>query len=370
MQLFSQRIMTLAVALVVMITATVAFRPALVVPTAAPANAQEGSDFASVYENVAPSVVSIQAFTPMSFGGSEGTGFVIDTEGHIVTNAHVVHQAEEIRVEFFDGTLTRAEPIGSDLESDLAVIKVDVPAERLNPVTFGDSNELFVGQRVGAIGSPFGQNWTLTTGIVSALDRTVQSLTEFLIGGVIQTDAAINPGNSGGPLVDINGNVIGVNTQIISQERVNSGVGFAVPGNLVQRVAADLVADGEVSYSFIGISGLAMNLPLIEGFGLPNDTRGVLVDEVIDGFGAAEAGLQEANLDMLTEEDVVNGNFPANYDIIVGVDGERVRDFDTLISYLSANTLPGDTVTLQVLRNGTERIAVDVTLGERPDSVN
>ena len=369
MQKFSQRIMAAAAALLVMVTVTVAFGAGFVQTTPTPASAQTGpTDFATVYERVAPSVVSIQTITEsrFNFGGGQGTGFVINTDGHIVTNAHVVFGADEIRVEFLDGLLTRAELVGQDLESDIAVIKVEVPADRLQPVQFADSNALFVGQPVAAIGSPFGQEWTMTTGIVSALNRTVQSLTEFLIGGVVQTDAAINPGNSGGPLVDAQGHVIGVNTQIISEERQNSGVGFAVPSNLAQRVAQNLIGDGEVSYSFIGISGLAMNLLLIEGFGLANDTRGVLIDNVLPGTGANAAGLQSANLDQLSEEELINGDFPDNYDIIIGVDGDTIRDFDTLISYLSANTLPGDTVTLEILRNGAEMIEVPVTLGERP----
>lgn len=367
MQKFNQRIAAVVAVLVVVVIATVAMAPTFELPTqtATVANAQGDVDFASVYERVAPSVVSISVRTDDPFtGGSEGTGFVLDQQGHIATNAHVVQDAVEITIEFFDGTLTAAELIGLDLESDIAVVKVDLAADRLIPVEFADSNDLFVGQPVAAIGSPFGQNWTMTTGIVSALNRTVQSLAEFRIGGVIQTDAAINPGNSGGPLVDAQGRVIGVNTQIISEVRINSGVGFAVPGNLVQRVTTDLLGDGQVEYSFIGIeANFRWGLFLIEGFGVPNDVRGVLVNGVVPGSGADRAGLQAADLSV---EDLERGDFPQNYDVIVGVDGNPIRDFDTLVSYLSASTLPGDTVVLQVFRNGESVIDVPVTLGVRP----
>ena len=222
--------------------------------------------FAEIYQNARGSVVAISVATEA--GGGGGSGFVIDRDGHIVTNAHVVDAAEEIVVEFLEGAIVRAELVGSDPSSDLAVIKVDVPAEQLAPIRLADSDNLTVGQTVLAIGSPFRQGWTLTSGIISAIDRTIQGLTEFSVGGVIQTDASINPGNSGGPLINLDGEVIGVNSQIISGARSSSGVGFAIPSNLTQRVATALIESGEMTYSYLGISGFDVNLSAIESLGL------------------------------------------------------------------------------------------------------
>jgi S1-C subfamily serine protease len=318
---------------------------------------------ADLYDQVVPSVVSITVVRPGSgFGdlGGSGSGFVIDTSGHIATNYHVVEDATEIVVRFYDGTITRAEVVGLDPDSDIAVIEVDLPAEVLRPVTFGDVASLRVGQSVVAIGSPFGQDWTLTSGIISAKNRTIQGLGGYSIGSAIQTDTPINPGNSGGPLLNMQGEVIGVNSQILSQERSNSGVGFAVPSDLVVRVADELILNGEVAYSFIGIRGGDVGLAAMETLELPNNQRGILVCEIVANGPAAESDLQADNNGC--------GNFGplVNPDIIVGINGQVVDNFAQLISYLARDTRPGDTITFDVLRDG-EKIQISVTLGDRRD---
>ncbi len=331
--------------------------------------------FASLYQQISPSVVainvvsrtvssSVRSAQPQEgFDYGSGSGFVIDTDGHIVTNYHVVENAlaDGIEVNFFDGTMARAELVATDPDSDLAVIRVDLPAERLKPVVVGDSDQLVIGQMVVAIGSPFGQRWTLTTGVISALDRTIRGLSNFSIGSVIQTDAAINPGNSGGPLLNLKGEVIGVNSQIISETRSNTGIGFAVPGNLVKRVVEDLLGKGSVEYSYMGISGEDVSLTLIETLGLPDNLRGVVVQSVIAGEPAANAGLR--NPGRLTE---VRGlQVPTNADVITAIDGEPIASMSALISYLARNTQPGDTVNLTVWRDG-EQINIAVNLSARP----
>ncbi|GAB4526902.1 MAG: trypsin-like peptidase domain-containing protein [Anaerolineae bacterium] len=303
---------------------------------------------AEIYRTVSPSVVSIRI--DERFGGgfqevSGGTGFVIDTQGRIVTNFHVVDQADRIVVRFFDGTIVLGEVIGLDADADIAVIEVDVPQERLVPVRFADSERLVVGQSALAIGSPFGQNWTLTAGIVSALNREIEGLGGYRTGAVIQTDTPINPGNSGGPLLNLRGEVIGVNAQIISEERANSGVGFAIPSNLVQRVAGELIEFGRVNYSYLGISGENVDIEQIQALDLPNDTRGVVVGQAYAGEAAAEAGIR------------------AN-DVIIAINGEDIIDFADLIGYLASYTAPGDTVNMTVLRRG-QTLDLEVELGAR-----
>lgn len=321
--------------------------------------------FTRLYEEVSPSVVAIQV-TALGqnnrvLGTATGSGFVIDTEGHIVTNNHVVDRAGLIAIEFLDGTLAEAQIVGLDPNSDLAVLDVDVPAEQLRPIRFGDSDALKVGQTVLAIGSPFGQDWTLTTGIISGLDRVITGLTSFSIGGVIQTDAAINPGNSGGPLLNLDGQVIGVNSQILSGSGSNSGVGFAVPSNLVQRVAEELIADGRVDYSYLGISGTDLTLYLNQSLNLPDNTRGVIVGEVTNGSPADRAGLQNAQIPSR-----FNNVTSPRYDIIQAINGAAVRGMDDIVGYLARETRPGDTITVTILRNGTDRMDLTMTLTARP----
>ncbi|MBW4437754.1 MAG: trypsin-like peptidase domain-containing protein [Pleurocapsa minor GSE-CHR-MK-17-07R] len=314
----------------------------------------------SLYSRIAPSVVLINVNVTSSTRGtgqSTGSGFVIDQQGHIVTNNHVVDDATLIEVRFFDGRIARGEIVGLDPDSDLAVIQVsDVPAEALFPLTLGNSGGLYVGQEVIAIGAPFNQAWTMTTGIVSALDRSIQGLTQFSIGSAIQTDAAINPGNSGGPLLNLSGEVIGVNSQIISRTNSSAGVGFAIPSNLVARVAQQLIETGRVQYSYLGISGQEMNLEILDALNLPNTTNGVVVTRVERNSPAAQAGLQNP---------VTQGNSITSLDIITSVDGIRVSGMPDLISYLASNTVPNQVVTLEVLRNG-QSFGLNVQLSERP----
>jgi len=312
-----------------------------------------------VYEMVSPSVVSINIEgTNTSLNGfqeefgSSGSGFVIDQQGHIVTNFHVVDGADEIIVNFLDGTIVRAEVTGLDPDSDIAVIRVDLPAERLKPVTFGSEKTLSIGQAVLAIGSPFQQRWTMTRGIVSALDRDIRGLGQYSVGSVIQTDASINPGNSGGPLLNMAGEVIGVNSQILSETRSNSGIGFAVPATLTQRVAAELIENGRVDYSFIGITGGEINIDVIEQFGLANNQRGLPISGVVQGSPASDAGLRPPTQDTV--------------DIITAIDGTPIISFSALIGYLAEQTRPGDTVTVTVLRDG-GLIDLPLTLGDRPN---
>lgn len=327
--------------------------------------AADDATFTDIYYEVSPSIVSVQVSTISGnqlVGSGSGSGFVVDTQGHLVTNDHVVDGATAIEVEFFDGLLTSAEVVGADVDSDLAVLKVDVPVERLHPVTFADSESLDVGQQVLAIGSPFGQDWTLTSGIISAIDRTIQGSTSFSIGGVIQTDAAINPGNSGGPLLDLNGDVIGVNSQIVSASRSSSGIGFAIPSNLTQRVIDDLIATGNVDYSYLGISGEDISLSLLKALDLPGDTRGVAIYQVTPDGPAATARLQNA-----TGVTLINGrNVPTRLDIITAIDGRSIKGMSGLISYLARETAPGQLVRLSILRNGDTWMDVDVLLASRP----
>jgi S1-C subfamily serine protease len=314
--------------------------------------------YADVYNRVAPGVVSITTSSRGAgnndfFASGAGSGFVVDKQGRIVTNYHVIEDAQRIEINFFDGTIVEARVIGTDPDSDLAVIQVSLPPEKLFPVPLGNSNDLLVGQSVLAMGNPFNKDWTLTYGIVSALNRTIIGLNNYSIGGVIQTDAAINPGNSGGPLLNLRGEVIGVNSQIelLNGERQNAGVGYAIPSNLVARVFNDIINFGQVQYSYIGITSLPIDLNLIEEYRLPNNVRGVAVRQVRPNTPAARGGLQTKGVNTV--------------DIITAVDGVTIRSFDELVGYLSIYTRPAQTVQLTVFRAGAV-ITLNVTLDVRP----
>ncbi|MCL4251651.1 MAG: trypsin-like peptidase domain-containing protein [Anaerolineae bacterium] len=330
----------------------------------APTTLETTGIYTQLYQEASPSVVAIRVTVVgrnnRVVGAATGSGFVIDSEGHIITNNHVVEQANFIEVEFYDGTLAEGEVVGVDPDSDLAVIDVDLPAEELEPIIFGDSDALVVGVPVVAIGSPFGQDWTLTTGIVSGLNRIIDSLGSYSIGGIIQTDAAINPGNSGGPLLNLDGQVVGVNSQIATASGSNSGVGFAVPSNLVQRVALELIADGSVDYSYIGIAGTDVTLPMIQALNLPANTRGVAVSQVTPNSPASMAGLHSSDFVR------ASSSAASNVDVITAIDGVQIKGMDDLVSYLARYTVPGQTVAVSVLRNGQEPLTLNVTLSPRP----
>ena len=315
--------------------------------------------FIHLYERVSPSVVHIVVSSAGPSGGGTGSGFVLDADGHIVTNNHVIEGAERILVRFVDDTSVEAEPVGADADSDLAVIRVDVPADLLVPVELGDSATLRVGQRAIAVGNPFGFEQTMTSGIISALGRVLRQDSGFSLPELIQTDAAINPGNSGGPLLDLRGRVIGVTTLIFSSSGSSAGVGFAVPVNTVKRVAPDLIATGRYADPWLGITGMSVNRAVAEVLGLPVE-HGVLIRGIVSNGPAAKAAVRGSE-----ERIEVEGSFLlAGGDIIVAIDGVEVRDMDDLIVVLSSKAV-GQTVSVRILRLGEEQ-QLDVTLEERP----
>jgi serine protease Do len=347
---------------------------------------------ADLYDRVNPSVVSIQVRQPASAGATtapqlpgspfgqpqnpnggfsyaQGSGFVYDAEGYIITNYHVVEDADKVNVVFSDGSSQPADVIGIDPDSDLAVIKVDSMPQGTKALQFEDSSTLRVGYSVVAIGNPFGEQGTMTTGIVSALGRTIASQSTTADGGtfnipdVIQTDAAINPGNSGGPLLNLQGDVIGVNTAIESNVRQFSGVGFAVPSSIVTRVVPVLIDEGTYPHPWLGISGTDLTPGIRTAMKLDSSQTGVLVVTVDENGPAGQAGLQGSTTD--TQIDGVS--VPIGGDIIVGIDNVTVHQFDDLLSYLSENTSVDQQVTLHVLRNGSQ-LDLQVTLGQRPSN--
>jgi S1-C subfamily serine protease len=298
---------------------------------------------------------------------SSGSGFVWDLDGHIVTNNHVVEGAEEVQVTFSDGTVAIAEVIGTDVDSDLAVLRIDPTGYDLVPVRRGRLEDVTVGMRVAAIGNPFRLEGTLTSGIVSAIGRSIPARDRFSIPDSIQTDAAINPGNSGGPLLNERGEVIGVNAQIRSEGGSNSGVGFAIPINIVERVVPALITDGEYHHSYMGVSGGTLSPICAESLGVPHELRGAVVSAVLPNSPAAKAGLRAG-----TEPS--NTHYPSicpevrGGDIILAINDQRVTKFDDVLAYLQRTTSPGDTVTLTIWRNG-ETLQLDLVLGARPSSI-
>ena len=333
-----------------------------------------------IYTKVLPSVVHIRVAQRVGgvqqqlpnlppgvpedfFSRGEGSGFVWDEDGHIVTNHHVVDGADRVTVIFADRTQFEATVLGGDPDSDLAVLKLENPKETAPPVEFGDSDKVQVGQMAVAIGAPFGQEFTMTSGIVSAVGRTIKSgSSSFSVPEVIQTDAPINPGNSGGPLLDRLGRVVGINTQIISRSGSNAGVGLAVPINIARRVVPALIENGKFDHPWLGISGATIDPTLASLMKLPDDTYGTLVISVIEDGPAAAAGL--AGSDRTQTVDGVK--YALGGDAIVAIDGSEIRDMNDLISYLGGNTRPGDTVNLQVIRDDGQPVDLPVVLGTRP----
>ncbi len=336
----------------------------------------------SIYENVNPSVVSIQVtqkvsmqqlpfygFTPQTeeqYQQGAGSGFVWDKQGHIVTNNHVVADADKINVQFYDGTIVQAELVGADADSDLAVLKVDVPAEQLRPVTLADSTQVRVGQLAVAIGNPFGLENTMTVGFVSAIGRSLPTNSEstsgarYTIPDIIQTDAPINPGNSGGVLVNEKGEVIGVPSAIISPVEASAGIGFAIPSATVAKVVPVLIKEGKYTHAWLGISGMTLTPDIAQAMGLDKNQRGALVITVIEDSPAREAGLRGSDGEITVDGQTL----PTGGDVIIAFAGNSVNTFDDLVAYL-ARFSAGDKVSLTVLRDGKTR-ELEVTLGARP----
>jgi S1-C subfamily serine protease len=343
-------------------------KPQVVVQTA-------GSGFnpVQVYQRAAPGVVTVLSV----FGGGDallgeatagqGSGFVLDKEGEIVTNAHVVSEgqgarldeASEVYVEFADRNRVSADVLGVDPFADVALLKVDPDDLKLVPLQLGDDAQLAVGDPVAAIGSPFGEQQSLSVGIVSAKERSVKSLTQFQIENSIQTDAAINPGNSGGPLLDSDARVVGINQQIETRSNANAGVGFAVPVTAIKRSIDQLREDGKAEYAYIGVSSQALYPQLSERLGL--DTQyGGLIARVVPGGPADDAGLKGADDRIRFQASSVQ----TGGDVILAVNGKKVIGPSDLSNFISSYR-PGDKVTLQILRDG-KRQSIEVTLGLRP----
>jgi len=348
-----------------------------------------------IYERVSPSVVNIRVvqkqevmfptlpeipgFPGFSFpfpqGPQEyyskglGSGFVWDKEGHIVTNNHVAAGADRISVTFQDGTTVSGKVVGSDPDSDLSVVKVEVSADHLKPVQLADSTQVKVGQMAVAIGNPFGLQGTMTVGFVSAIGRLLPTDSEsaggstYSIPDVIQTDAPINPGNSGGVLVDRDGRVIGVTSAIISSSGANAGIGFAIPSAIVLKVVPALIKTGHYEHPWLGVSGLSLNPDIAKAMGLKPEQRGALVVDVIPDSPADKAGLHGSDRQVTIDGDKVR----VGGDVITAIDGQPVRTFDDLVTYLARSTQIGQIVTLDVLSQGKEK-QVKVTPVARPGS--
>ena len=352
--------------------------------------AQQGT-LEDIYTKVNPSVVNVMVTVTSSansqspnqngqnpFGFSNpqsqnpvqqglGSGFILDTQGHIVTNNHVVDGASQVTVTFSDGSSYTATVVGKDPSADLAVIKVDAPADLLVPVTLADSSQLKVGQMAIAIGNPYGLEGTMTVGIVSALGRSIPADLQntnspsYTIPDVIQTDAPINPGNSGGVLLNDLGQVIGVTSAIESASGSNAGIGFAIPVNLVQRIVPELIKNGTYQHVYLGISGVTLSSGMAKAMSLPTDQRGILIGTVTPGSPAEKAGL----LGSQKQVQIDGVDAQVGGDIIVAIDGQPTKRFDDLVSYLFDNTSVGQTVKLDILRNGKQE-TLSLVLAARP----
>lgn len=329
-----------------------------------------------IYERYSPGVVQVRTLSaadelgdaPEDFFGQQprglGSGFVIDKEGHIVTNFHVVEDAETVQVVFSDdASPVEARVLGSDPSTDLAILEVDTDGRALTPIPLGDSEEIIAGDTAIAIGNPFGLDRTVTQGIVSALQRTIRAPDGFRIDNVIQTDAPINSGNSGGPLLNDRGEVIGVNSQILTGgggAEGNVGIGFAVPVNTVRNVATQILETGKVEHAYLGVQIQTISEELVDSVQLAASS-GVLVANVTDGSPADEAGLMGGERDV-----IVNGdNYVVGGDIVTRVDGESVTDSQELVDIV-ASKLPGDSLTLEIVRDDGTTETLTVELGRRP----
>jgi serine protease Do len=357
------------------------------VPSSEAVAALEGV-YEQVYKNVNPSVVNIQVQQTVSASGSPafdffgqkaapqnqiqqglGSGFVWDTQGHIVTNNHVIEGADKVTVTFTDGTTVAGQVVGADANSDLAVVKVDAPANLLKPVTMSDTSVPNVGQMAIAIGNPFGLEGSMTVGIISAVGRSLpvnlqqsSNSPSYTIPDIIQTDAPINPGNSGGVLLDNTGKVIGVTAAIESPVGTNAGIGFAIPASMVQRVVPDLIKNGKHEYTWMGLSGMTLTSDIANQMGLDPNQHGILVGDVTSGGPAEKAGIKGST------QQVTIGGLPAviGGDVIVKIDGQDIKTFDDMVSYLVNSTTVGQKVTLSIIRDKKQQ-DVSVTLETRPN---
>jgi S1-C subfamily serine protease len=342
----------------------------LAIETASP-----GFDAAQIYREAAPGVVTIRSVFGGAAGGAEGSGFVLAANGEIVTNAHVVTDesggeesggarvpAGEVFVEFENRNVLEAEIVGFDPFADVALLKVEPEGFALHPLELGNDSELEVGEPVAAIGSPFGEQRSLSVGVVSATDRAVKSLTQFEIEGAIQTDASINPGNSGGPLLEEEAKVVGINQQIETNSGANDGVGFAVPTTAIEHSVQQLRENGHAEYAYIGVSSQPIYPQLAQKLGIDTEF-GALIANVVPGGPAAKAGLKGATGEILFQA----AEYETGGDVIIEVDGHEVVQPDDLAQLVSEK-LPGEKIDLTILRDN-KRKQVEVTLGKRPDRV-
>jgi len=349
----------------VIVVATV---PVIPVPSLPVTVGNEEQLLEVLYSRVNPSVVNITVYVEQSgqvVPSAQGSGFVYDAEGHVVTNAHVVNGASQIDITFSGGLIRPATVVGEDLHSDLAALKVEDMPAGVSALPLGDMSTLQVGQTVVAIGNPFGLEGTLTRGIISALGRTIPALTTFSIPQSIQTDAAINPGNSGGPLLNLQGEVIGVNAQIETSNgtAANSGVGFAIPVSILKRVVPSLISSGKYDWAWLGVRGQSLDLSLVKAMDLPVE-RGAYLWQITNGGPASKAGLLGADNTVTVDGRSVD----VGGDVVTAINGQPIYSFDDLLIFVALNTSPGQEVTLTILRNGASQ-DVKVKLEPRPSSV-
>ena len=321
-----------------------------------------------LFEKAEPAVIQVNVKKIQSEGATEevpggsGSGFVYDDTGHIITNNHVIDDALKITVTFLDGESYAAEIVGNDADLDLAVLKINARNSYLHHLEIGSSSELKVGQQVVAIGNPFGLSGSMTTGIVSQIGRLLPQESGYSIPNVIQTDAAINPGNSGGPLLNLNGEVVGINTAIQSETGNFTGVGFAIPSDTVNKVVPILIRDGGIRHPWLGVSGIDIDYELAQIRGL-DSTKGFLIVSVIEGSPADIAGLMGTE----TREMIDGRDVPMDGDIIIKIDGELVRKIADILVHLQMEKLVGDEMVLTILRDG-EVMDKTIFLGERPSN--
>jgi putative serine protease PepD len=328
------------------------------------ASTNESLSVSEIYEQTYEGVVEITAVSSQSspLGGEQqaqgqGSGFVYDAEGHIVTNQHVVDGVETVSVRLWDGSTYDGTVVGSDPSTDLAVVKIDAPANVLEPLALGDSDDLTVGEPVVALGSPFGLEGTVTSGIVSALHRQMTAPNNFTINDSIQTDAAINHGNSGGPLVNGAGEVVGVNAQIESESGGSDGIGFAIPSKTIESIVPQIIADGSVEHAYLGVGVAEINQSVAGELGIP---AGVQLTDVRAGGPAAEAGLKAAT----GSANVDGQSYPTGGDVITEVDGNAIATGAELQNAVDAKK-PGDSISITYTRDGQSH-TVEITLGTRP----